>query len=102
MRNFLASAMVITMALCLYTAVLRFGGVGPDLAGPTYGLIVLLALMWAAKLFFAKSVSWKNSPLHLPVAGFFFYALGRYFFSPLEYESRLDLIEIGFCALVYF
>src|SRR6266850_3114569 len=102
MRNFLASAMVIAMALCLYTAVLRFGAVGPDLAAPVYGLIVLLTLIWAGKLFLAKSVSWKHSPLHIPVAAFFVYALGRYFFSPLEYESRLDLIEIGFCALVYF
>src|SRR4051794_20890248 len=102
MRNFWAGAMVITMALCVYAAVLNFAAVTPDLAAPTYGLIVLLALMWAVKLFGAKTVSWKHSPLHIPVAAFFLYVLARYFFSPTEHESRLDLIDIGFCALVYF
>ena len=102
MRNVLAGAMVITMALCIYAAVIAFAAVTPDLAWPAYGLAVLLALLWAGKLFAARAVSWRFSPLHIPVAAFFLYALARYFFSRFEYEARLDLINIGFCALVYF
>lgn len=94
--------MVITMALCIFAAVLFFGGVTPDLAAPAYGLGILLALMWAGKLFFAKTVSWKHSPLHLPVLAFFLYALIRYFFSPVERDTRLELIDIALCTLIYF
>src|SRR6266404_4184640 len=102
MRNVLAGAMVITMALCIYAAVIAFASVTPDLAAPAYALAVLVALLWAGKLFGAKAVSWRFSVLHIPVAAFFLYALGRYFFARLEHEARLDLINIGFCTLVYF
>src|SRR5437870_6738622 len=102
MKNGWTAAMVILLALCISTAVLAFAGVTPDLAAPSYALVVLLALMWAGKLFTAKAVSWKHSPLHIPILVFVSYALARYFFSPLEYEARLELIGIICCALVYF
>src|SRR2546426_1763651 len=102
MRNGWTAAMVIVMALCISAAVLAFAGVTPDLAAPSYALVVLLALMWVCKLFAAKVVSWKHSPLHIPILGFVAYAAARYFFSPLEYEARVELIGIVCCALVYF
>src|SRR5207247_1133942 len=102
MKNGWTAAMVILLALCISTAVLAFAGVTPDLAAPSYALVVLLALMWAGKLFTAKAVSWKHSPLHIPILAFVAYAVVRYFFSPLEYEARLELIGIVCCALVYF
>src|SRR5258706_5750208 len=102
MRNVLAGAMVITMALCVYAAVIDFAAVTPDLAWPAYGLALLLGLLWVGKLFGAKAVSWRFSVLHIPIAAFFVYALARYFFSSLEHEARLDLINIGFCTLIYF
>jgi len=70
--------------------------------GAAYALALLLTLIWAGKLFGAKVVSWKHSPLHLAVVAFIAYAVARYFFSPLEYEARLDLIDICLCGLVYF
>src|SRR5882672_1082211 len=102
MRNALAGTMVITMVLCIYAAVIAFAAVTPDFAAPAYALALLLALIWAGKLFGAKVVSWKHSPLHLAVVAFIGYAVARYFFSPLEYEARLDLIDICLCGLVYF
>src|SRR5216110_2622341 len=102
MKNGWTAAMVILLALCISWAVLAFAGVTPDLAAPSYALVVLLALMWACKLFGAKVVSWKHSPLHIPIVGFVGYAVARYFFSPLEYEARVELIGIVCCALVYF
>ncbi len=102
MRKALAGSMVITMGLCICAAVVLFGAVTPDFAAPAYALGLVLALMWAAKLFFADVVSWKYSPIHLPVLAFVAYSIVRYFFSPIEYESRLEVINTCFCALVYF
>lgn len=102
MRNVLAGAMVITMALCLATATALFGAVAIEDAVFVYGLAMLLALGWAAKLFFARVVSWKYSPVHLPVLAFLAYAIVRYFASPIEYHSRLMLFQIGLCTLIYF
>ena len=102
MKNGWTAAMIIVLALCIGAAVAAFAGVTPDLAAPSYALAVLLALMWVGKLFTAKAVSWKHSPLHIPILGFVAYAVARYFFSPLEYEARLEFVGIGCCALVYF
>src|SRR5437867_7324794 len=102
MRNVLASAMVITMALCVSAGVIWFGAVTVDLAGPLYACAILLGLMWAGKLFFARAVSWKPSPLHLPVLVFAGYATVRYFTSPIEYDSRMELFQVWLLAFVYF
>src|SRR5881227_331874 len=102
MRDFLNASIVVLLTAALYAATLLFAAVSPDLAAPAYALLLLLALLWAGKLFFAETVSWKSSPVHFAVLGFVLYAFGRYLFSPLEFESRRDLIEIGFAAFVYF
>src|ERR1043166_7948233 len=102
MRSLLTASMVVLLSLALYAATLIFAGVTPDLAAPAYALIIFLLVLWAGKLFFAETVSWKSSPIHLAVLGFLIYAFVRYLLSPLEYESRRDLIEISFAALVYF
>lgn len=94
--------MAITMALCIWVAVVALGGVNIDFMMVAYALGLVVALAWTAKLFFSKVVSWKHSPVHLPVIAFFIYALARYFTSPIEYESRLELLNISFCTLVYF
>jgi O-antigen ligase len=102
MRNFLASAMVVAMVLCLFAAVIPLGGVTPELAVYAYAVGGLLAIAWAGKLLFAQSVSWKQSPVHVPVLCFFLYALVRYFTTPLEHEARLEVLNIGFYVLIYF
>lgn len=102
MRNVVASAMVITMALCLVAGVVCFGAVTVNLAAPVYVLAGLAGLIWAGKLFFMDVVSWKPSPMHWPVLAFVFYSLARYLGSPIEYESRMELLRIGLLAFVYF
>lgn len=94
--------MIIIMALCVLWATVAYGAVTPELAAPVHGMAILLAVLWAAKLFFAKVVSWKQSPMHWPVLGFAVYAVIRYFTAPLEYEGRLELFQVGLCTLVYF
>jgi O-antigen ligase len=94
--------MVITMALCLSAAVIWFGAVTIDVAAPAYALAAVLALLWAGKLLFSRAVSWKASPLHWPVLAFVVYATVRYFTSPIEYEGRIELLQIWLLAFVYF
>jgi O-antigen ligase len=102
MRNVLASAMVITMALCVLAGVVWFGAVTIDVAAPIYAMAVLLGLMWAGKLFFAQAVSWKPSPMHWPVLAFVVYTTIRYFTSSIEYDSRIELFQVWLLASVYF
>lgn len=102
MRNIVAGAMVVVMALCVFAGVVALGGVTPDLFAVSYVLAAVLVLAWAAKLFFAPVVSWKKSPVHIPVLAFFLYALFRYFTSPLEYDGRLEVLNIGLYTAVYF
>jgi O-antigen ligase len=102
MRNILASAMAIAVALCLVAATILLGGVTPDVAAVAYALGALLTLFWVGKLFFARSVSWKQSPVHIPALCFFAYAVVRYFTSPLDHDARIEILNIGFYTLMYF
>jgi O-antigen ligase len=102
MRNVLASAMVITMALCVLAGIVLFGAVTVDVAAPVHALAILLALMWATKLFAAPVVSWKPSPLHWPVLAFALYATIRYATSPIEHGARMELIQVWLLTFVYF
>jgi len=102
MRNFIGSAMATTMALSVCSAVILFGGVTNVLVTPALLLGFSAALMWAGKLLTARKVSWKQAPTNWPVLAFLLYAVIRYFTSPLEYNSRQELILVLFYALVYF
>ncbi len=102
MRNILASATVMTVALALFLGVILYGAVDPDVAAPMYALGLLAGVLWAIKLLFTRSVTWKNSPLHWPVLAFVVYALIRYFWSPVEYDARVELLHICLYALIYF
>lgn len=94
--------MIVVMALLLFVGTGFWASTTPRTAAPLYGLVLVLALLWAAKLVVAEAISWKKSLMHLPVAGFAVYALIRYFTSPIEYESRIELFQVGVCTLVYF
>lgn len=101
MTKFLASAMVIAMALALFFGVTFYGGVDPDVAAPMYLCGLFGALLWAAKLLFSQA-TWKSSPMHWPVLAFGTYAFVRYFTSPVEYDARVELLHVLLCVLAYF
>ncbi|MGH8597472.1 MAG: O-antigen ligase family protein, partial [Gammaproteobacteria bacterium] len=61
-----------------------------------------MAICWVLKLLIAKQVSWVRSPMHWAVLAFALYATGRYFTSPIEYDSRLELFHVGLYTLIYF
>jgi len=47
MRNVLASATVISVALALFSGVILYGAVDPDVAAPMYGFGLLAGVFWA-------------------------------------------------------
>ena len=102
MRKILASATVWIVALVLFISTIYFGATSIDLLAPACLLVILVSLLWTYKLFFADVVSWKHSPMHLPVFLFLAYAWVRYFKSPVEYDSRFELFQIGLYTLFFF
>jgi O-antigen ligase len=90
------------LGVCLSAGIILFGAVELHYASVMYGLAGLLALIWAAKVFFDKTPLWKPSPMHWPVLGFVIYTFIHYFASPYEYLSRLELFQVCLYALVYF
>jgi len=60
------------MILCIYAAVIAFAAVTPDFAAPAYALALLLTLIWAGKLFGAKSYP---GSIHLTTRGRCVYCL---------------------------
>jgi O-antigen ligase len=94
--------MAIAMALCLLAGVIWFGAVELNFAAPLFVAAVLLGILWAGKLFAAQVVSWKASPLHWPVLAFAVYTTIRYFTSPIEYESRVELFRVWLLTMIYF
>ena len=97
-----AGAMMTIMALVLFCSVIPLGGVNPILLSPAFGLIVLISLMWAVRIFVTKGVTWNSSARHWPVLVFLAYSAVRYFSTPFEYEARNELFQIVLCAMVYF
>jgi O-antigen ligase len=90
------------VVLCLYAGTILFGGVLTEYAAPLYLLISAIAVLWALKLLLCREVTIEWSWAHLPVAVFAAHAFWRYQNSPIEYESRVELLQIGLCALLYF
>lgn len=101
MKKYLSSAMVYTMALCFFAAVLPLASVTLDFASGLYAGAFLLAVLWVAKLVSGKAY-WSKSPMHFPVIGFLIYAFVRYVTSPVEYEARLELLQIILLGFFYF
>ncbi len=102
LKSSLNVGILAVLVLCLVTATVLFGGILPEYALPFYGLAGLLVLLWALKLWLARDAGWVWSPMHVPVLLFVLYAAAWYMVSPIEYESRLELFQIGLYAAVYF
>jgi O-antigen ligase len=102
MRQAFSAFMIGALVLCLVSATVLFGAATLDWAAPALCLGLALAGMWLVKLGAFRSVHWKRSPMHLPVAAFVLYTLARYFTSPIEYEARVELLQVGLYGLIYF
>jgi O-antigen ligase len=101
MKKFIGGAMVSTMALCFLAAVIPLAAHPIQFATGLYAGAFLLGVLWIVKLLSGKA-HWNHSPVHYPVLGFFLYALYRYFTSPIEYDSRIELFDVGLLTFFYF
>ena len=102
MKGSFNGTILVVLTLCLVSAIVAFGGITPEFAAPMYVSASALAILWSAKLLLSKQASWTKSAMHWPVAAFVVYAAARYFTSPIEYASRLELLHVGMYAVVYF
>lgn len=102
MKNHLNTAILTTVLLLVAYSVIVYGAATIELAAPLFVGGSLLAALWALKLFTQEKASWIKSPAHWPVLGFLAYTAIRYLTSPVEFDSRVELIYIGFYALIYF
>jgi O-antigen ligase len=96
-----AGAMMTIMALVVFGVVVPAGGVDPLFLSVALGSTILLGVVFAANLLFARESNWKWSATQCAVLAFLAYAILRYLTSPFEYEARNELIQVGMCALVY-
>jgi O-antigen ligase len=101
-KNHLNTAILTTVLLMVAYSVIVYGAATIELGAPLFVGGSILALLWAVKLFTQERVSWIKSPTHWPVLGFVAYTALRYLTSPVEFDSRVELIYVGFYALLYF
>ncbi|NJN05191.1 MAG: hypothetical protein HC814_00580 [Rhodobacteraceae bacterium] len=102
MKNHLNTAILATVLLMVAYSVVVYGAATVDLAAPLFIGSSIVALLWAAKLLTQERVSWIKSPTHWPVLAFAAYTIVRYLTSPVEADSRVELIYVLFYALIYF
>ena len=102
MKSVLNILLLVLVVVCLVVAVGCFGGVVQEYAAPLYAVGAMTVLVWAVKLLADRRVSWIWSPMHAAVLAVVMYAAWRAFRSPVEYDARMELIQVGFYALIYF
>src|SRR6059036_1186633 len=102
LKSALNVALLAMLILCLVSATVLFGGILPQFALPYYSLMAILGVLWATQLLCCRPVSIRWSPAHVPVLLFAGYAFARYIVSPIEYDSRIELLHVGLYTLVYF
>jgi len=102
MFGFNTGAMVVTMALFLFTTVSFLGGVNPLLSALPIALLLVLCLVWVVKNAQDQKHGWSWTPMDGAIGGFLVYSVARYLTSPINYDARNELILIVCCGLTYF
>ena len=97
-----AGAMVITMALVLFTSIGLLGGVNPVFATPSIALLLLVSVVWVVGNARDQKQTWSWTSLDGALGMFLAYAGVRCLASQLEYEARNELISITCCGMAYF
>ncbi|MBI5686965.1 MAG: O-antigen ligase family protein [Verrucomicrobia bacterium] len=91
-----------TLCLMLVFAALALGAMEPW-ACDILELLTLVALLgWAARAAVAGKMTWIRTPLDLPLAAGVVYVVARYAFSPVEWISRQEMLQVLMYASVYF
>jgi tetratricopeptide (TPR) repeat protein len=92
---------VLLLFLIVAVPAIVLGGVRTWIMVPTYGLVVLLLGVQAVRLARRPVGGWRPDVIDGFVGAFLLYALGRYATSPIEYLSRLEMMNIVSYATVF-
>ncbi len=93
--------MAIAMALFVFCSVFFLGAVNPVMATPGLAILAVASAVWLIGQFFKKENALTWSSADLAIAVFLAYAVVIYRVTPLEYEARLELIQIVCCGITY-
>lgn len=102
MEVFGERAVFYILCLMLVFAPLAFGAVRPWSRNPMLLLTLVALLCWGARVVVAGRISWVRAPLDLPIAVGILYVVARYATSPVEWESRQEMLLVLMYAAVYF
>jgi O-antigen ligase len=102
MRNVLNVSLLTLILGAVLAMIVAFGGAAIEYAAPAYAMLLAAGILWAIKLVTLKRTSLVWSPMHLCVVVFVAYAATRAYFSPIEYDSRIGLIQVLAAGLAYF
>ena len=94
--------MVITMAVFVFCSVIFLGAVNPSLAFVGISVLGCAGLIWLGGQFLQEEVTLAWSRMDLAVGIFVAYAAVRYTLTPVEYEARLEMIQVICCGAAYF
>jgi O-antigen ligase len=101
MLSFNTGAMVITMALCVFTTVMLLGGVNPALALPSFILTGVVVVSWLFRRFSSTRVRDGDFWASYAVIVFCAYSTIRYLWSVPEYSAREDLFSVFLSGLFF-
>ena len=93
--------MAIAMALFVFCSVFFLGGVNPVLATPSVALLAAASAVWLIGQFFRKDTALPWSAADLAICAFLAYSAFIYRITSLEYEARLELIQVICCGIAY-
>lgn len=94
--------MVIAMAVFVFCSVIFLGAVNPSLAFVGISVLGCAGLIWLGGQFLQEEVTLAWSRIDLAVGIFVAYAAVRYTLTPVEYEARLEMIQVICCGAAYF
>ncbi len=90
------------LCLLLLFAPLAFGAVRPWSRDPMHLVMMLALLCWAARVAVAGRIAWVRTPLDVPMAVGLVYVVARYATSPVEWESRQEMLVVLMYGAAYF
>lgn len=99
----LSQISLLLFLVAILTGPIILGGTRPWIFIPPFLLLGIITLIGIYRMLKAsRSGSWKPDLIDYSVVTFVMYAIGRYFFSITEYDSRIEILKIMAYAITFF
>jgi len=100
-RNLERGILAIVLFISVY-APFAIGAVHYTLRLPIFAALVLGYILWIARIAITKVLLWHTSVVNYPVIALLLYITARYFFTPVEYTARHELLMWYGCVALFF